>query len=407
MTALASSAPASADQSRLRRFEILIALLWVAAVIGATIQQGVTHQNNNFSIFRTASLHLLHGQDLYAAYPALHRDFFKYSPTFALLFLPFALLPFGPAMLLWNALNALALYAAIGMVLPRRGATVARAIVFLDMLGSLQNVQSNALVAALIIAAFAAYERRHTVLGSLAVAAGASIKIFPLAAASFAVFHPRKIRVAFALAASFALLVALPLLVTPPATLVAQYGWWRGIETHDAVARGFSVMQMLQLLFRLDLPNWPIQLAGVLLLLAPLLARRERWGEWTFRRLYLCSVLVFCIIFNHQAESPTFVIGVAGAAIWFGSLDRPSRWEWALLAFVVVGTILASSDAMPVFIQRDVFDAYRAKTIPLIVLWIELQRRLWARREELARTVRRSSPAVRLHDGAAPAPPAM
>src|SRR6478735_10342369 len=134
-----------------RRVELLVGLLWVAAVIVATVQQGFVHQNNNFLIFRAAALHLLHEQDLYAAYPAEHFDFYKYSPTFALLFLPFALPPFGVAMLLWNALNAGALYLAIGMVLPQRAATVARAIVFLDMLGSLQNVQSNSLVAALII----------------------------------------------------------------------------------------------------------------------------------------------------------------------------------------------------------------------------------------------------------------
>src|SRR6476659_5113803 len=113
-----------------RRLEWLMLGLWLAAAVAATMQQGVAHQNNNFLIFRAASQHLLHGQDLYAAYPALHTDFYKYSPTFAL------------AMLLWNVLNAGALYVALGMVLTRRRALVARAIVTLDMLGSLQNVQS-------------------------------------------------------------------------------------------------------------------------------------------------------------------------------------------------------------------------------------------------------------------------
>src|ERR1700737_4391371 len=127
-----------------RRVERVVAFLCVAAAALACIQQGTAHQNNNFLIFRAASLHLLHGQDLYAAYPAEHFDFYKYSPTFALLFLPFALPPFGVAMLLWNALNAGALYLALGLVLPRRAAVVARVIVYLDMLGSLQNVQSNA-----------------------------------------------------------------------------------------------------------------------------------------------------------------------------------------------------------------------------------------------------------------------
>jgi Glycosyltransferase family 87 len=362
-----------------RRVERFVAFLWVAAVAVASLQQGITHQNNNFRIFRAASLHLLHGLDLYAAHPAEHFDFYKYSPTFALLFYPFALPPFWLAMLLWNALNAGALYVALGMVLPRRAATIARLIVFLDMLGSLQNVQSNALVAALIILAFAAFERRHTVLGSLATVIGACIKIFPLAAASFAIFHPRKARVALSLVASMVVFLLLPLLVTPPAVLLAQYGSWHVIESRDALARGFSVMEMAQLLLRRDWPNWPIQLLGVAMLVAPPLARRERWGEWEFRRLYLCSVLVFCVIFNHQAESPTFVIASAGAAIWFASLERPSRWEWALLVFYVLFTILPSSEVMPKAIQRDFFHAYRLKTVPCIVLWLELQRRLWAR----------------------------
>ena len=369
------------DTAHPRRFEILVAVLWVAAVIAATVQQGISHQNNNFLIFRAASLHLLHGQDLYSAYPAEHFDFFKYSPTFALLFLPFALPPVPVAMLLWNALNAGALYVALGTVLPRRAASVARAIVFLDMLGSLQNVQSNALVAALIIFTFAAYERRHTVLGSLAAAVGTNIKVFPLAGASFAIFHPRKLRVAVALLASLVGLALLPLLITPPSTLLAQYASWRAIESADALERGFSVMEHVQLLLHLDLPNWPFQLFGVAALLAPVLVRRERWGEWGFRRLYLCSVLVFCVIFNHQAESPTFVIGAAGAAVWFASLERRTRWEWTLFLVFFVGTVLASSDAMPHWLQRDLFDPYRLKTVPLVLVWVEIQRRLWARKQ--------------------------
>jgi hypothetical protein len=390
MTGPTSAAPGSA---RARRLEILVAILWIAAVAAATVQQGIAHQNNNFLIFRAASRHLLHGQDLYAPYPAEHFDFYKYSPTFALLFLPFALPPFAVAMALWNALNAGVLYVAIGLVLPRRAATAARAIVFLDMLGSLQNVQSNALVAALIVLTFAAYERRHTVLGSLAAAVGTNIKVFPLAGASFAIFHPRKVRVAFALVASLAVLAALPLLVTPFATLLAQYRSWRAIEATDALERGFSIMYHVQLLLHADLPNWPFQLLGVGALLAPVLARRGRWGDWTFRRLYLCSVLAFCVLFNHQAESPTFVIGSAGVALWFASLERRSRWEWAVFVCFFVGTVLASSDAMPDWLQQHLFDPYRFKTLPLLVAWLEMQRRLWRRPGPVEVRAGRSSPA--------------
>ena len=337
--------PAATPNSR--RAEIFVAALWVIAVIATTVQQGVTHQNNNFLIFRAASLHLLHGLDLYAAYPTLHFDFYKYSPSFALLFLPLAVLPFALSMLLWNALNASVLYFAIGRVLPRRAATIARAIVFLDMLGSLQNVQSNALVAGLIILTFIAYEEARPVLGSFYAGVGTMIKIFPLAGVSFAIFHPRKVRVAIAATVGMIVLLLLPLLVTPWSTLMAQYASWHAIESKDAMDRGFTVMQMTELLFRQGWPNWPQQVGGTLLLVAPVLLRRERWSEWSFRLTYLCSVLVFCVIFNHQSESPTFVIAVAGAAIWFAALAKPTRMEWALFVFLVVCTILASSDAMP------------------------------------------------------------
>jgi hypothetical protein len=380
MTSTAPQIPPAAPPANRRRWiDWLVAVLWLGAIIGATVQQGGVHNHNNFLIFRAASRHLIAGSDLYTLYPAEHADLYKYSPTFALLFAPFAFLPLLPAMFLWNAVNAGALFIALGMVLPRRAANVARAIVFLDMLGSLQNAQSNALVAALIIFTFAAYERHHTALGSLAAVGGACIKLFPLAGVSFAIFHPRKVRVALAVIGSSVLLLALPLLVTPLHTLLAQYASWRVQSASEAsIKRGYSVMQMIENVLHQGWPNWPIQLLGVAILLAPVLFQRTRWHEWERRRLYLCSVLVFCVIFNHLAESPTFVVALSGVAIWFAALARPSRWEWTLFVLIVVLTILSSSDIMPDAIQRDFFDRYRFKTVPLIVLWIELQRRLWS-----------------------------
>ena len=379
MTSTAPQIPPAAPPANRRRWiDWLVAVVWLGAIIGATVQQGGIHNHNNFLIFRAASRHLIAGSDLYTLYPAEHADLYKYSPTFALLFAPFAFLPLLPAIFLWNALNAGALFIALGMVLPRRAANVARAIVFLDMLGSLQNAQSNALVAALIIFTFAAYERHHTALGSLAAVGGAFIKLFPLAGVSFAIFHPRKVRVALAVVGSSVLLFALPLLVTSPTILRAQYVSWRALGAADAsIKRGYSVMQMVENVLHRGWPNWPIQLLGVAILLAPVLFQRNRWHEWERRRLYLCSVLVFCVIFNHLAESPTFVVALAGAAIWFAALARPSRWEWTLFVLIVVLTILSSSDIMPDAIQRDFFDRYRFKAVPLIVLWLELQRRLW------------------------------
>jgi hypothetical protein len=229
----------------------------------------------------------------------------------------------------------------------------------------------------LIIVTFAAYERRRTVIGSASAVVGMAIKLFPIAAVSFAIFHPRKLRVALAVITSIVVALALPLLVTPWSMLMTQYASWHAIESKDALDRGFTVMQMVELLFHQDWPNWPQQLLGTIALVAPVLMRRDKWSDWNFRLTYLCSVLVFCVIFNHQSESPTFVIAVGGAAIWFAMREQWTRSDWALFAFFVIGTILASSDVMPKVIQRDVFDRFHAKTIPAIVLWAVMQWELW------------------------------
>ena len=147
----------------------------------------------------------------------------------------------------------------------------------------MQNAQSNALVAGLIILAFVELERASAWRAAAAVVLGACVKIFPLAALTFALPRRLVVRTGVWAAAIGATLVALPLLVTSPSVLRAQYGWWRGVESIDAQQRWFSVMELVHRWTGSALPNWPIQLAGTLLLVAPLALRRDRWDEARFR----------------------------------------------------------------------------------------------------------------------------
>src|SRR5207245_11141741 len=117
--------------------------LYVASAALVTLQQGVLGHSNNFRVFRSASLNLFAGRDLYAAHPEQHFDFYKYSPTFALLFAPLAYLPFALAFLCWSLLNALLLWYALDRLLPERPATLALALVYLEVLFSMQYGQSN------------------------------------------------------------------------------------------------------------------------------------------------------------------------------------------------------------------------------------------------------------------------
>jgi hypothetical protein len=300
-------------------------------LIAVMIQRSMLphHPHWTFPVFRASFRHLVHQQNLYAQYA--EHDLFKYSPTAALLFAPVSLLPFAPALLLWDTLNAAALIYALDRLFPRRDSTLALLLVFPELFASMQASQSNSLVAAIIVLAFVALERGEQWRGYLVIALGAAIKIFPLAALSLAIFHPRRARAACIFAACAAALVLLPLTVTTPSMLLAQYQWWHAIEGVDALALGASVMRVLHQSLGVEWPNWPVQLAGVFVLLLPLL-HRARWTDTHFRRGYLASLLVFVVIFNHQAERPSFVIAAAGVAIWFAQSPRDA----ARLALVLL-----------------------------------------------------------------------
>ncbi|MFL5608835.1 MAG: glycosyltransferase family 87 protein [Gemmatimonadaceae bacterium] len=333
----------------------------------------------NFEIFRAASRHLLSGDDLYAEYPAELQDRYKYSPTFAVLFAPFAWLPSPLALFLWNALNAVTLYVAVEWALSARQALVANAFLLPEVLRAMQNAQSNALVAGLIILAFVYLERRHVWRAAAAVVLGACVKIFPLAALSFALPRRRVVRIGIAVAVWGVVLAALPLLLTSPDTLIAQYHSWRGVESLDAQQRWFSVMELLHRWLGADWPNWPVQLTGTLILLAPLALRRDRWDDYRFRLLYVCSVLLYVVLFNHQAERASYVIAFAGAAMWFASEPR-ARWRTALFAVAFI-TIPLMSTVIPVpaIMKSRTAMLYRL-AVPCLAIWIAVQWELWKRR---------------------------
>jgi hypothetical protein len=377
----------------------LLALYIVTAAL-VTIQQAVVGRSNNFRVFRSAGVNLLAGRDLYAAHPEQHFDFYKYSPTFALLFVPLSYLPFALAFLCWSLLNALLLWYAVERLLPERPATIALALVYLEVLFAMQYGQSNALVAALVILAFVALERERQGVAAALLGVDACIKIFPIAGVALAAFHPRRLRFAALAAAALATLLLLPLTVVPPHELLAQYRSWRAIEAADAaqVHRGYALMEYLYLWFGADWPNWPVQLAGTALLLLPVAlgGRGGQWGDLAFRRLFLCSLLVYMVLFNHQSERATFVIAFTGIAIWYVS-GPSSRWRTAVMAFTLLVMVLHDVEIVPRGVKNEILIPYRIKGLPCLVAWLVMQ---W----ELFVTALRKSPGETLPAGSAPAP---
>lgn len=343
-----------------------LALLYAAIavmVLALTAQRSLyPHDHWTFWIFRASFWHLLHQQDLYARYG--RHDLFKYSPSAAVLFAPIAFPPYALALLIWNAVNASALVYAIKRVAREHDAALVILLVMTELFVSMQASQCNALIAALMVLAFVALENGRQIRGYLAIAVGMAIKIFPVAALVLAVFHPRRLRGAAIFALCVLVLFLLPLMVTSPSMLKMQYGWWHQVEGSDALLRGSSVMWLLQHALHVEWPNWPVQIAGVVVLVLPLL-HRDRWTDEQFRRLFLTSLLVFVVLFNHQAERPSYIIAATGVAIWYADSSRePYRLMLVLLSL----TGLRALGYLPVWIVMQL-ELHR---LPL--RWVERER---------------------------------
>jgi branched-subunit amino acid transport protein AzlD len=327
---------------------------------------------NNLDIFRSSSRHLIAGQDLYASYPAEHRDLFKYSPTFAFLFIPLAYLPWGWTLLLWQLLNALALFYALTRLLKGRTADLAIGIVFLEVWRSMQNVQSNSLVAACIVLAFVGLEERRHPRAASFIGVGAAIKLFPVVAGVFALPTRHRWRLASGVLLSLAVMALLPLLVTSPAQLLEQYRSWLFLEQVDARAHMQSVMGLLHLMPGLgDVPNAAIQLLGLGVLVAPLLVRAHCWHERQFRLEMLASTLLYVVLFNHQAERASYVIAFTGIAIWYLTASR-GPIEHALLLIAFLAIPVASLFIPGRWIRSPEVTVVRL-VVPCLLIWLKIQ----------------------------------
>lgn len=344
--------------------------LYGISVLVVTVQRGVFQFPNDYAIFRASFWNLLQGRDLYVLYLDQAHDVFKYSPTFAALFAPLSLLQFTVGLLVWNALGALLLIHAVMRLLPENDANLVLALTYLPMLRNVQSAQSNTLVAALIVLAFVALEREKRWRGSLIVGAAAAIKIFPLAALSFAIPHRRRLRFAgwFILAATA--LLALPLLFTPYRLLVEQYRSWGMLQRREIQDYGASVMGIAHTWFGRNWPAWTLQIAGTAILLFPLAYRPAAWEHAPDLRLrLLCSVLVYCVIFNHKAETQSYVIALTGIAIWY-TTSRRGPWRTALMAVVLFLTFGLSP--VPDVIKSGLTPLMR-RPLPTSIVWLVMQ----------------------------------
>lgn len=339
---------------------------------------------NNYLMFAKPFHNLLLDKSIYGYHPNLYFDNYKYSPTFAWLMGPFYYLPNLLGMILWNVLNTVVLLAGVWLYLsdekdPARARQVALLIIVLEALITAQNLQSNNLIVGSILLGLYFLRNEKVWQAAFFFVLCLFIKFYGVAAAGFFLFYQKKPQFILAMIVWTALFAIAPLTMIPPDHLASEYREWFAVIVESKLGLQVSVMGIAQAWFgmpKTDANYRVIEAIGATLFLLPFL-RFSLWQNRLFQRRMVAYFLLFMIVFNKMAESPTYVMAVTGVALWWVTLDKPTRLDQILLTLVVVFTSLSPTDIFPAIIQREFFQPYNIKAVPCLLVWARVQYQIW------------------------------
>ena len=326
---------------------------------------------NNYVIFKTSFKHLVDGVNLYGQYNEEYGDYYKYSPTFAALMMPFYYLPDWIGLVVWDLLNCILLYYGI-FHLPRLTAKSKFFILsfsFIELLTSLQNSQSNAMIAGLLLLAFVCMEKEKFPLATLLIMICFYIKLTGILACVLFLFYDKKLKFILWSAFWFVVLGAIPLVFTDLQTLINQYKNWGILLADDhSQSHGISVLGIISSWFSVEPSKTIVLVSGIFLFLLPLL-KIQRFRDFDYRLLYLCSLLIWIVIFNHKAESPSYIVAIVPCAIWYISGVK-NKWNLGLIILAFILTSLSPTDLFPKPIRLNYVIPYSLKALPAVLIWI-------------------------------------
>jgi hypothetical protein len=362
----------------------IILAIYVLFAIAASIQSligkktyhdgGAVYNNyNNYTIFEKSFDHLKNNQDLYISYPEEHWDLYKYTPSFSVLFGIFNLLPDWLGLTLWNLLNAIVLLLAI-YYLPRisiyqKG--LISLIILIELMTSMQNEQSNALIAGLIVLSFGLLEKNKPFWASLCIIISIFTKLFGLFGFVIFLFYPKKWKSAMYALFWTGILFTLPFFFIDfdqYKKLLISYLYLL-TNDHDA-SYGFSVMGIIHSWFSIDFNKNFIVAIGLVIFLLPFY-KIDLFKENMFKYLAVCSVLIWIVIFNHKSESPTFIIAMTGVALWFVQADK-NLLNTSLFVSAFTLTCLSPMDIFPKHLREEFVKPYALKALPCILIWVKI-----------------------------------
>jgi len=353
-----------------KRFLFVYYFLLVFAI---SLQQFLVHKYGNYIIFKNSNFHMLFSMDLYKLYPETKQDMFKYSPTFAWFFGLFRFFPGFSGFFIWQLLNTFLLFAAIrsipGLDIRTKGFILL--IISIELASSLGNSQSNGLIAGLLVLGLVMFEKKHFFLGTFFIVCTVFIKLFGIVALVMLFFYPEKKKIILYSLAWGLIMILLPLTLVTPSYLADCYrSWWLSLGSDYSMSAGTSIVGLLHSWSGIKVSKPIIQAAGLVFMFLPLWVRRKGY-DFSFRIIYFTSLMIWIIIFNHRAESPSYIIAMTGIALWFFYSGR-NIVDIILFALAIVCVSLTPTDIFPESFRDNFLEPYCVKALLPILIWIKI-----------------------------------
>lgn len=354
-------------------FRFIFGVFAVLALV-ISIRTVFVSQSNNYAIFYHTLDHLIEGSDLYAHYPAEYEDRNHYAPSFGAIFSPIFVLPYSLGLFLWHFLfTGIWVYAVYRLPLTRRQKVVLYWFAMHELFTAIANSQTNPLITALPIFSFLAFEKRQPVWAAFFLMLGFNIKIYSLVGGALFLLYPQKGKFLLSMVGWGVVMALFPLLFTTPDSLIGQYQNWIAelFNKTDVDKWGnTSIHRLVHQTLSPDVPG-PLIIGLGVLVFCSVFVQVRRFGELSFKLMLLASILIFQVIFNPVAESPTYIIAVTGVMLWwFNSPQTP--FDRGLLIACFIFTVLSPSDLFPKMLRDEFVRPYVLKALPCVLIWFRL-----------------------------------
>ena len=364
----------------------ILLFIWVAAGLFTGWKQyslsEVNSHINNFQIFRASFGHFFRGIPLYPLYPQEYFDLYLYGPAFAILMAPFAYLPLGWSVVLWNGLNAgMLCWAVWNLPLDRMKRAAILWIILNSTITALLNTQFHALCVAMILWSYIFLQRGKLGWSALLIVLGIFIKFYGVVGLAFFFFTKERIRYAGYLVSWLVAVFAFPFFFGGFSYTWQCYYEWMEVLSHKNTLNvdilnlrtDVCVMGMFRRITGDGTLSNLWFLIPSLVLSAWVYFQPKKWTHVDFQLRIMALVLIYLMLASTGTESPTLIMAFPGVGIWF-MLGEKSKGRWALFVLTILISSFSPTDLFPKFIREEYVNRYALMILPLFGVWLSL---LW------------------------------